>query len=369
MNSLESQVYRRAVEAGLSGGLTEVEAEQLATPQLDYGGMLIDEANPRRYTAVTVYLDDWDWDQEIASGADIKDAYSFIDYLDGVISAEKGMAERVLGTINDNGEKEQEYFLRTLYTLSESVDQELIDESVRSRALQEERDVAVPLAQYIDQVLEIVEDEEVVEEVYSTISEYEMASSIASMKVPVDELPDSVQDTYTEDLPAVEIPDSAIVPRLRNMRGAGQCKLMDWGHKEGLLLGESADQYPGVSEIDHTPGDGYNPEKDSMLVMMDDQLVGSIKQVGDESMLGLQNVTSEGKLLVEKGRGYRISYNVFNELENTEVVDGWRIVDLDRLEIKPIRLIGDHRKTKESHEEFIEMIDHRLKELPSTIIE
>jgi hypothetical protein len=308
--SLESRTYQKAIEAGVSGGLTLEEAgENKLRP--DYQPSYIGTDSPE-------------------------------EFLEEILRETDHAQER--------DEKKDELFVRSLYSFSDELEQEYIDSAVDDW-VEDDNDLAIVLAQYIDDIEQATEDERVLEEVYDAVSNYDDSRALAAAKKPVEDLPDSIEDRNYDEIPGIELSDAEVVPRLRNMVGAGECELMDICHYDTLMLGDE-------DEI------RAEDAKNTTLIRMDDELVGAFKNSSERSMVGLQNVKKDGKLAIQRGRGYRLSYNVIEqEKSSVKKVEGWDILDLDRLELRPLRELGDHEETENSPEEMKQLIDQRVAEM------
>ena len=359
MSAVGSEVYERAKKVGISGGLTADEAQDEALEYAEsdpepYPPESVDSIDATALPAAAAYMHEQEWERDVVPEA-IPDQDEFIRCLD--YSTERCSISQF---VEESDEKRNEYLIRTLYTLSEDLNSSTIDDSINSMLSEPGKDTAVPMAQYIDDISEIVGDQDIIQEIYNTIWDYEDARNIALAKVPAEEVP-KPKDVQYEEVQGVELSEGTVVPRLRSMKGAGQCKLMDRGHMQSLVLDGDLDNYPPVSEIDDRTEETH--ARNTTLIRVGDEMIGAIKDVGQSSMVGLQNVKQEGKIPIEKGRSYRVSYNVIDQQESSQIVNGWRVLDLDRVEVRPMRRLGDNASTDESPAEFREMIDERMETL------
>lgn len=356
MSVSDSRVYERAKKVGMSGGLTADEARDEAKEYPEpHSPESVDSIDSGNLPAAAAYMHEQEWEGDAVPGT-IQDQDEFIECLD--YSVER---DSISQFIQRSDEKRNEYLIRTLYTLSEDLKTSTVDDSINAMLSESQRDAALPMAQYIDDISEIVGDQDIIQEVYDTVWDYEDARNIALAKVPAEDIPSCVYDVSHEKVQGVELSEGSVIPRLRSMKGAGQCKQMEKGHKETLVLDEDLDKYPSVSETGHETKDVN--ARNTTLIRVEDELVGALKDVGSRSMVGLQNVKQEGKIPIEKGRSYRVSYNVIDQQESSQIVNGWRVLDLDRVEVRPMRRLGDNASTDESPAEFREMIDERMETL------
>jgi hypothetical protein len=114
------------------------------------------------------------------------------------------------------------------------------------------------------------------------------------------------------------------------MHGAGKCNDLERRH-EKALFGEE------ISKL------GNKPTKNNSLIKLGDELVGSLKYEGSKSMLALQDVTSNGRQILQKGMTYRVSHPSIKEMqtdridEDQESYSNWEIVEPELLEVRPLR--------------------------------
>jgi len=203
--------------------------------------------------------------------------------------------------------------------------------------------LSLVLGQYIREIDELVEDENIVTEAYNTISETSGSSAMAAANTHVTELPEAVQENIFTG--GKEFPGDQITTRLRKMQGAGKCRKLEKRHEKALL--------------------GDKPTKNNTLIAIEDQLVGSLKHEGNISMLALKDITSDGKQLLQKGMTYRVSHPMLDKTtserineqkpgvqewqevisdrrmdEEQEAYQNWEVIQPERLEIRPLRFAG-----------------------------
>lgn len=342
-----SGVYEEAKEAAISGGLTAMEARNQA--QIDYPPeepISIEEVPIHELPALGAALEKEYRDTESAT-PEINSADEYVDYICSNIGNFFTPIERV--TESASHEKEAEYAFRTLYTLSEDVKPETISTSLED-LLDNSCAADVVSAQYLDKVNEIV-DEDLIQRVYDEISGNPTAEILALANAPTDDLPETFRSQEHHYSSEYKLEDRNIVTRLRSMKGAGECDLLEPGHKDTVL--EKSDE---------------NPEqfKQNTLIALDSEIVGSVKHVGNTSMLALRDVENNGRFVMKKGWTYRIPARLSNNLKNTPEVEEWSILETDRLEVRPMRPAGEKGEDF-SEAEFRELIDERMEEFQRLI--
>ena len=349
---------RDLYEASLAGGLSPAEAEDLE--EINQAKLEAGQYEPSDIPTLGAYIQTHQGTEEDVT-VPAEDPESYVNWLLGepgefipewrVDSIPDYSFERSSSTMR---EKRDEYTLRTLYTVEDSLDQEFIDETVRN--IVEKTDyrhqgppnsadgnLSLLLGQYIGEIDELVEDENIVTEAYTTISETSGSSAMAAANVPIEELPEAVQDNvYTG---GKEFSTNQITTRLRKMQGAGKCRKLEKRHEKALM--------------------GDNPTKNNTIIAMEDQLVGSLKHEGNTSMLALKDITSDGRQLLQKGMTYRVSHPMLDETvserineqkpgvqewqevisdgrmdEEQEVYQDWEVIQPERLELRPLRFAG-----------------------------
>ena len=235
-------------------------------------------------------------------------------------------------------EKRDEYTLRTVYAFEDTLEQNKIDEAVGTIVSREDYrhetasnsadgHLGLLLGQYINEINEVVEEESILSEAYRVIDETNEASAVAAANQPVELLPYSIQQNV---FGGENISSDWINTRLRNMHGAGKCNDLERRH-EKALFGEE------ISKL------GNKPTKNNSLIKLGDELVGSLKYEGSKSMLALQDVTSNGRQILQKGMTYRVSHPSIKEMqtdridEDQESYSNWEIVEPEVLEVRPLR--------------------------------
>ncbi|MFB6116354.1 MAG: hypothetical protein ABEK10_02470 [Candidatus Nanosalina sp.] len=343
-------------EASLAGGLSPEEAEELA--ELDLSRLENGEYDPSDIPALGAYIEGYQvGGAEVPVPAEEPDGYvkTLLEHPDDVIQ-EWDIGDYPFENIATNiQEKRDEYTLRTLYTLEDSLDQDMIDEAVRSIAVKPDYrhetaassadgNLGMLLGQYMNEIHYLVDDEDVIAEVHETVAESPGSSVTAAASKTVNELPETViEKTYPG---GNELDSERITTRLRDMQGAGKCGDLEKGHEEVLL--------------------GDQPTRNTSLIYVEGELVGSLKHTGSTSMLGLQDLTFNGKQLLQKGMTYRISHPVLDAIasEKTDARDpkkeewgelmksgrmneekvqyqDWELKNIDRLELRPLRFAGE----------------------------
>lgn len=277
-------------------------------------------------------------------------------------------------------EKRDEYTIRTLYAFEDLLDQELIDEALRTIAEKPDYrketapnsadgNLGILLGQYISQIKELTYDEDIIQEVYSTITQTSGASATAAANMPVNEFPEEILENIYPG--GQETETDQITTRLRNMQGAGKCGDLETRH-EKVLLSE-------------------NPTRNTSLITINDELVGSLKHEGSTSMLALQDLTSDGKQVLQKGMTYKVSHPMLDQMksqkmerqkpsheeweevfqtdrmeEEQEEYSDWQVKEVDRLELRPLRFAGE--KGDKTVEEFRQQIEEQRQELEELLI-
>lgn len=346
-------------EISISGGLTPSEAENLT--ELEPSAFESNEYEPRDIPAVGAHIqrnDRYSTLEETSLPAE--DAESYVNQLmedPGEYVPE--WTHEHISFDNFTGsilEKRDEYTLRTVYALHDSLEQEFIDETVKGLVDQPNYkhrtsptcsggNHGLFVGQYLPEIEELVEDETIVEDAYSAVAESSETQAAAAANVPVNQLPDHVKDEiYTG---GDEISPDMITTRLRGTLGAGKCNGIEEGHDKSLLA--------------------QQPTRNNTLIALDGQLVASLKYDGDESIVGLKDVKHKGKQVLQKGMAYRVSHNVINDIEPERMDEEkgeyseWSLANPDRLELRPLRFAGE--STQYTVEGVREHIEKRRKEL------
>lgn len=109
---------------------------------------------------------------------------------------------------------------------------------------------------------------------------------------------------------------------------AGNCEYMSNGHMKTLGLPHRETCHPGFNSKDEY--------KESVLIEVDGQLVGSLKRVGDHSMVALRNVfDSTGRLVLALGGVYHIGQGIYDSLPGASRNGRWPRVNLKELLVHP----------------------------------
>lgn len=319
--------------SALAGGLTESEAQDYASTDLSVPEEL--EEDGRKYEELPIavgYLEENNWEDPY--NRDFDGAQDFADHL----------IERIDDRTITNA-KQNEYIIRALYTLSGSLNQEQTDELVYAALGEADDAAALAAGQYIGEIEEVA-GEEALDMAYSVIEGYGAAERLAAANLPIEDLPDSIEGREFEDFDAREVGEDELVTRMRGMKTAGGCSQLEPGHV-GTFLDRDSEYH-----------------RKNTLVTMEGEPVGSVKGVGNQSMMALQDIKSDGKILMEKGWAYEVSYRVLNQRENTVPSipeQGWNTLEVDRLEVMPMRPAG--ARGDRSPEEFCREIDEMMAEI------
>lgn len=109
---------------------------------------------------------------------------------------------------------------------------------------------------------------------------------------------------------------------------AGNCEYMSNGHMKTLGLPHRENCGRGFNDKDEY--------KQSVLIEVDGQLVGSLKRVGDHSMVALRNVfDSTGRLVLAMGGVYHIGQGIYDRLPHESRNGRWPRVNLKQLLVHP----------------------------------
>jgi len=343
----------RVRDVSISGGLRPSEAEELY--DLDASALESGEYQPQDIPVLGTYIDRnnrYNSREEDSLPAENAEAYvsQLLDDPGEFIpewNHDTVPFENFSGSIK---EKRDEYTLRTVYALQDSLDQETIDETVN--ALVDQRNykhnsastcsggnLGLFLGQYINEIEELVEDDTIVDEAYSVISESSETQAAAVANRPAEELPSYVKNEI--HIAGHEISSDDITTRLRGTLGAGKCNGIEDGHDKSLL----ADQ----------------PTRNNTLIALDNEIVASLKYDGDESIVALQDLTHDGRQVLQKGMAYRASHSMLEDIqpermeEDQNEYEEWDIARPERLELRPLRFVGE--STQYSVEEIREQID------------
>ncbi len=206
----------------------------------------------------------------------------------------------------------------------------------------------------------------------SSYEDYAMRDIRFTSVLPWRKLPERVRSSLSEDwgvdlrkYPAVRI-DSIHMIGNNSYQDAGNCEMMTNGHMNSLGLHLD----PGCrSDI------GSEEWKESVLIRVNGTLVGSLKLVGDPSMLALRNVMdSNGRLVLAMGGVYHIEKNLYREIVNKRrnANGRWRSVNVDTLGVHPHSyMLNDNAWTDTNKYQMIKVLgdDISREELVSIIRE
>ena len=364
-------------EASIEGGLTPEEAEKLM--DLDPSVLETRDYEPSDIPALAGYLQE-EKTSVYVPGENVEEYVNILLENPDEIISEWDIGDYPFeNSPTKRREKRDEYTLRTVQAFEDLMDQEAIDETLQATVDREDYrqethetsddgNLGLVLGQYITQIEELTDDEEIMQEAYRTIAETPESSTTAAANTPLNKLPEEVLENIYKG--GKEIGSDQITTRLRNMQGAGKCEDLETGHEEVLL--------------------GEDPTRNTSLISIDDKLVGSLKHTGSTSMLALQDLKSDGRQLLQKGMTYRISHPVLDEItseridtqkpnhqeweaimqssrmnEEKEIYQDWEVKELDRLELRPLRFAGE--KGDYTVEGFRENIETRRKDLEAQL--
>lgn len=136
-----------------------------------------------------------------------------------------------------------------------------------------------------------------------------------------------------------------IKPRLRGLRRALACPDLEKLHRKTFIDGSA------------------QPTKNTILLSMDGDLIGSWKREGDNSILGLRDAKEDGRYTLRKGWAYESTYELWQNIEETEEQNGWDIVEINDLPVNPIRQAGLKGDSEADPEWFREKIDEQVEEI------
>ena len=367
--STNTKIY----EATLEGGLRPEEAEQLT--DLDPAILEKDGYEPSDIPALAGHIHKYQDNKEnqLVPAEHIDEYINLLlerpQEVTSELKTETCPFENNITTIK---EKRDEYILRTIYAFQDHLNQELIDETLCSLVNQQdyrketartlsEGNLGLLLGQYMEQIQELSNDQSIVDEAYSTVAQTPEASIATATNVQLNKLPDKVtENIYTG---GAELGSDQITTRLRNMRGAGRCHELEERHEEVLLNEE--------------------PTRNNTLITLEDQLVGSLKHIGNTSMLALRDLTFNNKQVLQKGMTYRVSHPLIEDLDSERIerlkpthlewenvfqpdetseenkieYQDWEVKQVDRLELRPLRFAG--QRGSYTIEEFRENIEEK----------
>lgn len=210
--------------------------------------------------------------------------------------------------------------------------------------------------QYLSALIDIAPGESTVleKDVYPLVldSEPERTHTLAS--TPLTTLAAHLPEEYVMEVEK-EVPDerwedateiAGVRPRVRGIMFAGNCANLERYHWETLLSDD--------------------PSQENILIAMDDTLVGSLKLEGDNSILALRDVKSEGALALQNGYAYQPAYTLWNTLwdrmDDAEERDGWNVLEVDELSVNPIRRAGEKEYDVDTFQKQIDDVVPQLED-------
>ena len=172
-------------------------------------------------------------------------------------------------------------------------------------------------------------------------------------QVPVAKLPKSflkkINGWFNQDDPCTE---SDEIKPVRSIAGyAGACPNLDLSNNTTLLGG--ADRNP-IS---------YG---ETVLLYVKGQLVGTIKKVGNQSLLAFENIkSSDGKMTLVKGGAYAVPADLQMLVRKTE--GKFKKIEVDSLKVFPVRFLdsGVNVNGAEYFKHDMELLDKAKDELAS----
>ena len=351
---------RNSNESHLTGGLTPEEAEEMAdfdTSKLEDG-----EYQPSDIPALGTYIQEYQNQEQHASlPADSLESYvSQLLERPGDVVPEWSSPPQTCFEDLDNcfREKRDEYVIRTVYSAQDSLDQESIDKALKEiivdqsnykpRGTSDGGNLGLIIGQYLPEIQEMAQNDNILQEAYSTIAEETEASAAAAANVPVSQLLEAVQQNIFTG--GSELSSDKAATRLRSMEGGGKCDGIEEGHDTSLLA-------------------NY-PTRNNTLITLEDEIVGSLKYEGDNSLVALKDVAYSGKQVLQKGMAYRVSHRMLGVLETERMNDqqeeyaDWEILPVERLELRPLRFAGGFQFTPQ---QFRERIDEKMNEIETSL--
>ena len=206
----------------------------------------------------------------------------------------------------------------------------------------------------------------------SSYEDYAMRDIRFTSVLPWRKLPASVRSTMADEwgvdlktYPPIRM-DSIHMIGNNSYQDAGNCEMMTNGHMNslGLHLDPNCKNEIGQEEW-----------KESVLIRVNGTLVGSLKLVGDPSMLALRNVMdSSGRLVLAMGGVYHIEKDLYYEIANKRrnANGRWRSVNVDSLGVHPHSyMLNDNAWTDTNKYQMIKVLgdDISREELVSIIRE
>lgn len=353
-----SEEREQIAAAHRAGGLTEDEIAERCRTALPLIAEIEEYTNatyPQRVEGVDDYMD-WVFD-------DSEEYESFFEY-DKLVTVSRHLPElaayygdrfdpqnfaRNIRTDGYWSTKPAEYLLRSAPLWQDTVNgaqRTSVVDDVLKRTARPDKIFSQYLPGTIDLVpetLPLLEDE-----VYPQVMEpgAARARTLAATPLPtlaehlpreeVRELEEEIDAAWDD---AVEL--DGVHPRLRGIQRAGSCGNLEPTHWGTLLADE--------------------PTKGTVLIRLEDTLVGSLKLEGARSMLALRDVKSGERYTLQRGYTYQTTHTIWEGRGEAEEHDGWYVLDVDALPVNPIRRAG--KKGDYSVEQFRERIDERREQL------
>lgn len=178
--------------------------------------------------------------------------------------------------------------------------------------------------------------------------------------LPWRSMPTAVRDYLNEqwvDLkayPAIRMDSVHIIAN--GYQDAGNCEMMTNGHMNSLGL--HLDKGCPTNAI------GREEWKESVLIRVNGVLVGSLKLVGDPSMLALRNVMDEnGHLVLAMGGVYHIEKDVYNEIAYMQRNRNgrWRSINVSSLGVHPHSyMLNDNAWTDTNKYQMIRVLGEKV---------
>jgi hypothetical protein len=341
---ISESLYDRAKKISFEGGLRIDEITEFDDEELDveYAQVDLKQVSYHQIPYAAAYCQRNGWE----NSENFRGPEELLNYLT-TAGLNRSDFDRML-----KDEKKQEFFLRTFYTLGEDLGQESIESSIEwfidgsGRDAKDQRNAMTVLANYLGSVDEIVEGSNLMNSVHDEVLNYRRSrvmaqANISGLNLVVEE---NHQGRYNH---SKELNDEGVIKtRLRNMKGAGQCEFLESNHYD-TLIDESSHKY-----------------QQTTIIGVDGDIAGALKNVGNRSMVALQDFRHEGRSLLRKGWAYRISVNNLNqEVRPPSLAEGWNTLEVDRLEVRPLRPLGT--RSDITMKEFDEKIEEKLHQLQS----
>ncbi len=246
-------------------------------------------------------------------------------------------------------DKKTEYFLRSKPTWEGEMEPGAREEVIRAIGDELYFGHRPVLSQYLPVIQDLapVETDLLEQEIYSKITG-DSCMARAAASTPFSDLPGDIAEYVPDRVRENAISIDGVVPRTRGIKGAKGCEKLEPRHLDTFL--------------------GEDPTKETVLLSLDDNLVGALKETNANSILGLRDVENNGRYPIWKGWTYRSTWNLWNRREEAEEIQGWQVMELDHLPIDPMgRQTGE--EVREDPEWFRELIDSRVEELEEELLE